>query len=247
MSGHPLDHAVLNALTTRQSGLAMSHGGVLRFEPDHALFAAAYPGTPARDWVELARTTGPLAMFEPGALVPAGLTETGRIDCLQMICSQLRAGGGTMAYDQLGDADGPEMLALATLTQPGPFFSRTHRLGSFIGIREGGRLIAMAGERLKLEGFSEVSGVCTHPDRRGLGYAGVLMRAVTQRILDDGQVAFLHVRESNTATIAFYQTLGFEPRTSSSYIVMEPAAGVQERDAGGGEAPSHATRPLPRG
>uniref|UniRef100_UPI0013D05BE5 GNAT family N-acetyltransferase n=1 Tax=Acinetobacter baumannii TaxID=470 RepID=UPI0013D05BE5 len=79
------------------------------------------------------------------------------------------------AFEELGDAGAAQMLALATLTEPGPFFARPHRLGRFIGVRHEGRLIAMAGERMRTPGFTEVSGVCTHPDFRGAGLAGKLM------------------------------------------------------------------------
>jgi len=220
---HPLDRAVWNALTSRQAPLAIRRGGVTRFDPDYALFAAAGPDATASDWVALARETGRVALFEADAVVPQGLVEVDRIDCLQMTATAMSAGGREVAFEALTDADGPEMLALASLTQPGPFFSRTHLLGPFIGIRHEGALVAMAGERLSLDGFSEVSGVCTHPDHRGHGYAGALMRAVGRRILDRGDTVFLHARIGHAATIAFYETLGFQPRIKPSYVVMEPA------------------------
>ncbi|MDQ8028235.1 MAG: GNAT family N-acetyltransferase [Brevundimonas sp.] len=220
---HPLDHAVWNALNSRQSALSIREGGVLRFNPDYATFAAAGPGTTPEDWTTLARATGPVALFETDPVIPEGLAETARIDCLQMTATTINGGGKSIAFETLTDADGPEMLALATLTQPGPFFSRTHRLGAFIGIRREGVLVAMAGERMSLDGFTEVSGVCTHPDHRGAGYAGAMMREVTQRILDRGDTAFLHARIGHAATIAFYETLGFRPRVTPSYVVMDLA------------------------
>lgn len=223
-SAHPLDRAVWNALSTRQAPVAIAGGGVLRFDPAYALFAAASPEAEAADWVALARETGRLALFEVDPVVPEGLTEVDRIDCQQMVATAVNGGGRAVAFEPLTDADGPEMLALAALTQPGPFFEKTHLLGSFIGIRRDGRLAAMAGERLNLDGFTEVSGVCTHPDDRGQGYAGALMRAVTQRILDRGDTAFLHARIAHADTIAFYETLGFERRITPSYVVMEPSS-----------------------
>jgi ribosomal protein S18 acetylase RimI-like enzyme len=225
-STHPLDRAVWNALTTRQAPLALHGGGVLRFDPAYALFAAAGPDAGAEDWPALARATGPLALFETDPRPPPGLVEVDRIDCLQMTATALTAGGRNIAFEPLTDSDGPEMRALADLTRPGPFLSKTHRLGPFIGVRRDGRLVAMAGERLSLDGFGEVSGVCTHPDHRGQGYAGALMRAVGQRILDRGDTLFLHARLGHTATIAFYETLGFRPRISPSYVVMEAAPTV---------------------
>lgn len=197
---------------------------MVRFDPDYATFAAAGPEASAQDWPALARMTGPLALFEVDPVIPHGLTEVSRIDCLQMTATALSADGRSVAFEALTDADGPEMLALAGLAQPGPFFAKTHLLGPFIGIRREGRLVAMAGERLSLDGFSEVSGVCTHPDHRGAGYAGALMRAVGQRILDRGDTVFLHARIGHAATIAFYETLGFQPRITPSYVVMEAAS-----------------------
>ena len=222
-SNAPLDHAVWNALTTRQAPLAIAGRGVLRFDPAYALFAAAAPGTEDADWVGLARATGRLALFETDPVVPPGLVEVDRIDCQQMVCEALAPGGRQVDFDPLTDADGAEMLALATLTRPGPFFAKTHLLGSFVGVRREGRLIAMAGERLSFDGFSEVSGVCTHPDHRGRGYAGALMRVVAGRMLDRGDTVFLHARIEHEETIAFYETLGFRRRTTPSYVVMEPA------------------------
>jgi len=223
-SSHPLDRAVWNALTTRQAHLAVAEGPVLRFDPAYARFAAVRPDADdgAEAMVRLARRTGPLALFQTNAAAPQGLTEIDRIDCLQMTCAALSAGGRSVDFEPLGDADGPEMLALAQLTQPGPFLEKTHLLGPFIGVRREGRLIAMAGVRLNLDGFTEVSGVCTHPDHRGQGYAGAMMRTVAHEILARGDTAFLHARIGHAGTIAFYETLGFKPRITPSYLVMEP-------------------------
>ena len=221
--GHPLDRAVRNALNGRQAGLSVRSGDVLRFDPAYALFAAAGPEATDDEWVALARATGPVALFETDPAVPAGLREIDRIDCLQMVATEITSGGREVAHEDLTDADGPEMLALATLTKPGPFYAKTHRLGPFIGVRHEGRLVAMAGERLNLDGFGEVSGVCTHPDWRGHGYAGALMRVVARRILARGDAVFLHARISHADTIAFYETLGFRPRATPSYVVMDLA------------------------
>ncbi|WP_308237974.1 GNAT family N-acetyltransferase [Phenylobacterium sp. J426] len=115
------------------------------------------------------------------------------------------------------------MLQLATLTKPGPFFSRTHQLGAFIGVRENGRLAAMCGERLRLPGYTELSAVCTHPDFLGRGYAAGLMSLVTQAILARGDVAFLHVYDHNTRAIALYERLGWTRRRAVEVMFLEPA------------------------
>jgi hypothetical protein len=128
-----------------------------------------------------------------------------------------------MAFDPLGDEDAADMLDLATLTEPGPFFARTHELGDFIGIRDEGELVAMAGERMKLPGFTEVSGVCTRPGFRGRGYAAGLLSAVAARIVARGETPFLHAYADHKATIALYEKLGFSVRETVTYALVARA------------------------
>jgi ribosomal protein S18 acetylase RimI-like enzyme len=112
----------------------------------------------------------------------------------------------------LGPNDVSEMLALVELTQPGPFRPRTIELGRFLGIRENGRLVAMAGERMWIGDCREVSGVCTHPDVQGRGYAKALMARVINRMLRAGETPFLHVESANARAIDVYRALGFVKR-----------------------------------
>jgi predicted GNAT family acetyltransferase len=113
----------------------------------------------------------------------------------------------------LGAADVTEMLELVEITKPGPFRRRTVELGTYIGIREGGRLVAMAGERTWVGDFREVSAICTHPDAQGRGYARALMGRVINRMLRAGETPFLHVESKNLRAIDIYRALGFAPRT----------------------------------
>lgn len=221
---HPLDRPVWSALTGRQAHLALGDGRALRFDPDYALFATAADASPESTAALGALNTSPngLGLVEAGDMpLPPDAVMRASAACVQMVATSLNGGGKTVAFEPLGEADAAEMLALATLTVPGPFFEKTHRLGDFIGVKADGRLVAMAGERMKPAGFTEVSGVCTHPDHRGRGYAGALMRVVTQRILERGEQAFLHAYAANTATIALYETLGFRVRTAITYTVLD--------------------------
>jgi ribosomal protein S18 acetylase RimI-like enzyme len=113
----------------------------------------------------------------------------------------------------LGPSDVVEMLALVELTKPGPFRPRTIELGTYLGIREGGCLVAMAGERLWVGDFREVSAVCTHPDARGRGHARALMSRVVNGMLRAGETPFLHVESSKAQAIDVYRALGFVRRT----------------------------------
>jgi predicted GNAT family acetyltransferase len=215
-SVHPLDHAAWSALTGRQAHLALVQGGARRYDPAYGVFAAlavASAGSLA-GLAALVAAHGDVAMLQPEAPPQApGVAVASQDLGVQMTAERLTpAPAPEFEMLPLTDADGPEMLALATLTRPGPFFERTRQLGDFFGVKADGKLVAMAGERMKPDGFTEVSGVCTHPEHRGRGYAGALMRLVAGRILDRGETPFLHAYASNRGAIALYETLGFTLR-----------------------------------
>ena len=105
-----------------------------------------------------------------------------------------------------------QMIELVKLTKPGPFDQRTIEFGSYHGIFENEKLVAMTGQRLHVEQYTEISAVCTHPDHLGKGYASALLQHQLQIILNNGQIPFLHVRADNERAIAVYERLGF--RTS---------------------------------
>lgn len=213
---HPLDRPVWASLTGRQSALAIVEGGARRFDPEYGVFAALEDGSAANlaALAGLVRTDGDAAIVERESPPPIpGTVVVSQATCVQMIAERPVAGPPPpFTIIPLSDVDGPEMLALATLTKPGPFLPRTHQLGQFIGVRDGGRLVAMAGERMQPDGFTEVSGVCTLPDHRGRGYAAGLMREVMARIYARGEIPFLHAYAANTGAIGLYETLGFRLR-----------------------------------
>jgi predicted GNAT family acetyltransferase len=220
---HPLDRPVWNALTSRQAHLAIGDGRAVRIDPEHGLFAAAADTAPQS-------LSALAALLHPGETLwlveadeamppPPGLSVIRRVPICQMVATAITPGEAAFDVTLLGEDDATEMRALALLTEPGPFLAKTHRLGRFVGVRHEGRLVAMAGERMRLDDFTEVSGVCTHPDHRGRGYAGGLMRLVARRIIDSGDAAFLHAYASNTGAIGLYETLGFQVRKSVTLTV----------------------------
>lgn len=224
MTDHLLDRPIWAALGTGQSGLAIGGPNARRYPSDISPLSAVRDvgAESLRDYAALVAPgeTVILAQREP-CPVPPGLVEEVRADLAQMIATDLHTAEATDEVISLGDADAPEMLELATLTKPGPFLARTHELGDFIGIREGGRLIAMAGERMHPVGYCEVSGVCTHPDFRGRGHAGLLTRIVATRIVERGEIPFLHAYTANQAAIGVYEKIGFSRRCDLTMQVFK--------------------------
>lgn len=225
---HPLDNVIWNALTTRQAEFAESFGQARRFSPEVTSLAGFREPTPEgyESLAGLLDTRGTIALFLDVPYQPrAGWEFVAGAPLLQMVCWN---GSDPSDAEQvsspelleLGSADSAEMIELAALTKPGPFNRRTHELGTYLGIRRDGKLVAMAGERLKVPGYTEVSAVCTHPDHTGKGYAGMLMTEIMRRIRSRGETPFLHVREDNVRAVEIYQRLGFDRRILGHLAVL---------------------------
>lgn len=219
-----LDRPIWMALTTRQTEFAQTAGAVRRFHPDVGPFAASAEGTteslaalaelvPEGETVVLQQQS---AISPPPGFIVRRVTAT-----VQMVAHRIEGPSAPLPFEELTDNDNSDALALANLTRPGPFAERTRQLGRFVGIRNRGKLVAMAGERFKLPQFTEVSGVCTHPDYRGKGYAAGLIREVARTILSRGETPFLHAFADNAAAIELYRRLGFTTRWEPVLMVLE--------------------------
>jgi predicted GNAT family acetyltransferase len=220
---HRLDRPIWSALTTRQADIAERAGAAVRLQPDIGVFAAAADASPESRAALTGLRCGPegLWFLEVDEVAPPpGLIAHHTAPCVQMIAEYVEAREPAFAVETLSEADAREMFVLARLTEPGPFFEHTNRMGNFIGVKQAGRLVAMAGERLRPEGHTEVSGVCTHPDHRGRGYAGGLMRIVASRIVARGETPFLHSYADNAGALALYESLGFSLRSTMTLTVL---------------------------
>lgn len=226
---HPLENVIWQALTTRQAHFAESCDSARRFVQE-VTSLCAFDQPNHEGYASLARLAGPggtAAVFLDQPYEPRdGWDYIAGAPLLQMVCENGRASTSSSAREmvELGTSDSPEMLELTALTKPGPFGPRTHELGYYIGIREAGKLVAMAGERLKVPGYTEISAVCTHPDHLGKGYAAALMAEIMRSIRARGEKPFLHVRGDNSRAIAIYERLGFQKRWAGHYAVLRKLA-----------------------
>lgn len=221
---HVLDRPIWAALTTRQTEFAVGDAAqALRFAADVEPFVAAHDNNPdsIHALAKLIQPDEQVYMLQAGKhVLPYGVHVEKAATVVQMVAATLNDPGLKAPIEPLNDSDAPEMLALATLTAPGPFKTRTHKLGGFWGIKQNGKLVAMAGERMKAPGYTELSGVCTHPDARGQGYAKALSAHVMKQILSHGDQVFLHAYETNAAAIKLYEGLGFAVRATLNTTVF---------------------------
>ncbi|MFI9011078.1 GNAT family N-acetyltransferase [Actinosynnema sp. NPDC053489] len=223
----PLDNPALASLTGPHARFAERHGQVLRYHPDVSTFVAL-PDRPDADvWSDVAALAGPggiVPITTPHA-PPADWEVVDRLDAVQLVQDGVRGVEDVEAV-RLGAADVPEMLDLVERTRPGPFRPRTVEMGTYLGIRRGGALVAMAGERLHPPGWTEISAVCTDPAHRGRGLGTRLVLAVTAGIHARGDRALMHAAAANTGAIRLYESLGFRLRKRFVIAVLRVPATV---------------------
>jgi ribosomal protein S18 acetylase RimI-like enzyme len=224
VAAHPLDNPALAALLGPQAHLAERCGAVARFAADVSPFVGLPDEPGPADWADLATLTGPGGVAATAG-VPADPPPGWRV-LMNLAGVQLTGEHVVPAPDAeavpLGAADVPEMLELTARTRPGPFLTRTIEFGGYLGIRRGGALVAMAGERLRPPGWSEISAVCTDPAFRGEGLATRLTLAVANAITARGEKPFLHAAAENVTAIRLYESLGFRLRRAATFVVARP-------------------------
>ncbi len=219
-----LDNPAYAALSGAHARFAQSCGHALRYPADVAPFFAL-PSEPSReDWrdaIEIVPRGTYAGIVHAGTDLPETWKTLQEFEVVQMIGEHVNGVDAPEAIP-LRAHDVPEMLELVRQTDPGPFLDRTIELGNYLGIRRDSRLVAMAGERLQFDGWTEISGVCTAPTDRGHGMASRLVGALIAGIQHRSERAFLHVLTSNTTAIRLYEGLGFRVRRPLTISVLTP-------------------------
>ena len=223
---HPLDHPVLASLTGAHASMALTKGAAARYLADICPFAALPDQPNAADWADAAGLTEPDEQVAfPGLRdgPPPGWELVWLGTVVQLVAGAGAVGRPPPAGVPRGPADVPEMLSLTERTRPGPFRPRTVEFGGYLGIRRDGELVAMAGERFRPPGWTEISAVCTDPAWRGQGFASRLTRAVAAAVTARGDTPYLHAVSDNTTPIRLYLELGFSYRRDLTFPLLRRA------------------------
>jgi ribosomal protein S18 acetylase RimI-like enzyme len=218
----PLDNPAYAALCGPHARFAEVSGRARRYPADVAPFLGLPTEPSEQDWRDAAALIAPgayAAVRYSGPDLPETLQVLDTFDLVQMVGERV-SGGECPEAVALGAGDVPEMLELIARTEPGPFLNRTIEMGDYLGIRDDGELVAMAGERFRLDGWTEISAICTHPDHRGRGLASLLMGALVAGIQGRSQGVFLHALATNVGAIRLYEQLGFRVRQTATIAVI---------------------------
>lgn len=211
---HVLDNPVWHALVGPHCAHAVGRGSARHYLRDMAPFSAILEPSDSA-YADLAADLPSgmeVRLFRPHKEpLPGGWQELDCFPMLQMCASEVPTQLSEMGI-LLSEADSQAMADLVAIAKPGPFGPRTPLLGRYLGVSDGDRLLAMAGERMRLPGYIELSAICVHPEARGRGYAAGLTLQLMRMALDRGEVPFLHVRPDNAGAVALYRRLGFETR-----------------------------------
>lgn len=218
-----LDNPIWTALHGRQAAWGECRELACRYLPDVTSRGALAAATPEA-FADLAALQQPGettdVTFTGSFAAPAGWSQVRVLPLLQYVLDAAAAAPAVEGLVELGAEDNGDMIALARETRPGPFGRRTRELGTYLGVRRAGQLLAMAGERIQVPGHTEISAVCTRPEAQGKGLAAALVASLAQRIQARGEGVFLHVLAENTRAIALYERLGFRLRQRMQVVVL---------------------------
>lgn len=215
---HKLDHPVWNSLSETHAKFAINYGTTQFYHPDYCPFGGFIDFENTNEATnQYARLAENFFIVGEKPELAAGLRIAKELVCLQMIIDKKIPFEIETEIIQLTNEHTNQLLELVNLVQPGYFKNKTSMLGDYFGIFKDNQLIAITGERMKMNAYTEVSAIITHPDHTGKGYAKQLITHVVNRIFDENKIPYLHVVESNFGAIKLYEKLGFVTRRKMSF------------------------------
>lgn len=215
---HPLDNPVWNALAETHQEFAIAYEGTKFYNPEYCPFGGfVKPENTADAIKQYAALTENFFIVGEKPLLSDSLKINKELICLQMVIDQKIDLPVDLEIVKLTAANNEALCELVNLVQPGYFKNKTFLLGDYFGIFKEGQLVAITGERMKMNDFTELSAIITHPDHTGNGYAKQLITHCVNAVFDQHKIPFLHVLESNTGAIYLYEKLGFVTRRKISF------------------------------
>lgn len=215
---HKLDNPVWNALIETHQSFALTYGNLKCYHPEVCPFGGYAGNSNVRNGIqEYSKLIGDFFIVGEKPEYPNSLLLKRELVCLQMVLHQKLDLPTDQRIERLSVIHAKQLINLVTLVQPGYFKKRTSSLGDYYGIFKGGNLVAITGERMKMNNYTELSAIVTHPHHTGKGYAKQLIAHTANSIINQQKIPFLHVAEFNTAAINLYQKLGFTVRRKISF------------------------------
>lgn len=213
-----LDNPVWHSLSEVHQEFSINHNNIKFYQPAYCPFGGFnMEENISSPIIEYSKLVDNFFIVGAKPVIPNGLQLNRELVCLQMVIDDKIVITASEEIRRLGDEHTEALFQLVTMVQPGYFGRKTCLLGNYFGIFKDGQLVSAAGERMKMNGFTEVSAIVTHPDHTGRGYAKQLVAHTANNIFDQSGTPYLHVAATNTAAINLYQKLGFITRRRISF------------------------------
>jgi len=218
MNAEKLDNPTWYALTETHKEFAIDYNGIKFYHPDYCPFGGFINENATKNGIDNYAQLQNSFYVVGNRPVFDGVFLEKELVCDQMLLDQkidLEISHPITALESITQKK--ELFELVDLVQPGYFKSKTADLGNYYGIYSAGKLVAVTGERMKMDGYTEVSAVVTHPEHTGRGYAKQLVTYTCNQIFNADQFPYLHVADTNVGAIALYEKLGFRTRRKMSF------------------------------
>jgi ribosomal protein S18 acetylase RimI-like enzyme len=217
-----LDNPVWYSLSETHRDISINYHNVKFYDPAYCPFGGFIENNNVATQIdEYSKLTNHFFVVGERPLFSERIFLKSQLICLQMILEKRIEINTGEKIIELDDALGEALSNLVNEVQPGYFKKKTNLMGNYFGIIKDGKLVSVTGERMKMQDFTEVSAVVTHPLYTGKGFAKQLVAHTANKIFDENKTPYLHVAATNFEAIGLYETLGFRTRRRMSFWNLE--------------------------